>query len=189
MLRTSIIFMASLTVMLAGCTEAPPNNSSATEHLDAEPVIDSVAATTEKVDMNEPEASAKFNQLNDFEKSVILEKGTERAGVGEYADLEDAGTYICRQCNAALYTSEHKFHSNCGWPAFDDEITGAVDRHGDADGYRVEIVCNNCQGHLGHVFEGERMTEKNIRHCVNSVSMKFIPAGGEAPAMIKKPTE
>ena len=134
-------------------------------------------------------APTEYNELNEFEKYVILEKGTERAFIGEYTDTEDEGTYICRRCNAALYTSDQKFHSGCGWPAFDDEIEGAVTRHPDADGYRVEIVCTNCGGHLGHVFEGERFTETNTRHCVNSVSMKFIPKGEELPPVVVKAKE
>ena len=129
--------------------------------------------------------SGKYNPLDDQESYVILEKGTERPGDGGYTLTKDAGTYICRQCNAALYSSKHKFVSHCGWPSFDDEIEGAVERHPDSDGRRVEIVCANCQGHLGHVFEGERLTDKNIRHCVNSISMKLIPQDEELPAMIK----
>lgn len=136
-------------------------------------------------EMNNDETT-KYNELNEFEQYVILKKGTERAGVGEYTDLEDAGTYVCRQCNASLYKSDHKFHSGCGWPAFDDEIPGAVKRLPDADGFRVEIICANCDGHLGHVFEGERLTEKNIRHCVNSVSMRFYADGSEIPDKIVK---
>jgi methionine-R-sulfoxide reductase len=139
-------------------------------------------------DAKEPKLNAekgKYNTLTDQEKYVILKKGTERAWVGKYTDNKAAGTYICRQCNAPLYNSKSKFDSHCGWPSFDDEIDGAVDRHLDADGERIEIVCANCQGHLGHVFEGERFTEKNTRHCVNSISMTFIPEGKELPEVIK----
>lgn len=140
---------------------------------------------SQEMNMSEESEPSSYNELNEFEKSVILKKGTQQKWVGEYTETADPGTYICRQCNAALYNSDHKFQSNCGWPAFDDEVSGAVQRHPDADGMRVEIVCANCQGHLGHVFEGERETEKNIRHCVNSVSMIFIPEGEELPKAIK----
>jgi methionine-R-sulfoxide reductase len=132
------------------------------------------------------ESHSKYNKLTDFEKHVLLNKGTERPFVGKYTETEDAGTYICRRCNARLYRSDHKFHSNCGWPAFDDELPGAVTRLSDADGLRTEIVCSNCGGHLGHVFLGERLTAKNTRHCVNSVSMVLIRKGDPISPTIKK---
>ena len=114
-----------------------------------------------------------YNELNDEEKYVIENKGTEYPFTGKYNDFYEEGVFTCKKCNTPLYKSEDKFKSGCGWPSFDDEIDGAVKRVPDRDGRRVEIVCASCGGHLGHVFEGERLTAKNTRHCVNSISLNF----------------
>ncbi|MFW5852186.1 MAG: bifunctional methionine sulfoxide reductase B/A protein, partial [Bacteroidota bacterium] len=114
-------------------------------------------------------------ELTAEEKRVILDKGTEAPFSGKYYDFSEKGTYVCKQCGSHLYTSSDKFSSNCGWPSFDDEIEGAVKRIPDVDGLRTEIVCAHCNGHLGHVFLNEGYTEKNTRHCVNSISLDFIP--------------
>ena len=115
----------------------------------------------------------KFNELNDEEKYVIENKGTEYPFTGKYNDFYEEGIFTCKKCDAPLYKSEDKFKSGCGWPSFDDAIKGAVKRVPDRDGRRVEIVCASCGGHLGHVFEGERLTSKDTRHCVNSISLNF----------------
>lgn len=126
----------------------------------------------------------EYNKLTPEEEKVILHKGTEAPYSGEYWNYTGNGTYVCKQCNAPLYKSTSKFDSHCGWPSFDDELDGAVKRMPDADGRRTEIICANCGGHLGHVFLGERFTEKNTRHCVNSLSIDFIPAP-ENPQYLK----
>ncbi|MDX1927371.1 MAG: methionine-R-sulfoxide reductase [Pirellulaceae bacterium] len=153
---------------------------------DSKAADSSTAAKTAETETKKLEKKMpKFNELTPQESYVILKKGTERAFTGEYWETKTPGTYICRRCNAPLYKSTDKFESDCGWPSFDDEIKGAVRRETDEDGYRTEILCANCGGHLGHVFIGERMTKKNTRHCVNSLSMKLIAEGKELPEVIK----
>ena len=117
-----------------------------------------------------------YNSLNAEERYVIEHKGTERPFTGEYDDFYEEGHYVCRKCNAELYQSVDKFDAHCGWPAFDKEVEGAVNHLPDPDGRRIEVECANCGGHLGHVFVREGFTPTNARHCINSISMKFVPA-------------
>jgi methionine-R-sulfoxide reductase len=125
--------------------------------------------------MRTSKKKVKYKKLTREEESVISHKGTEMPFTGKYYAFWERGTYVCKRCGAPLYRSESKFEAGCGWPSFDDEIQGAVKRTPDADGVRTEIICANCGAHLGHVFVGEGLTKKNVRHCVNSISMDFIP--------------
>jgi peptide-methionine (R)-S-oxide reductase len=125
-----------------------------------------------------------MNKLTPQEERIIVHKGTERPFSGEYDEFFKDGTYVCRRCNNPLFSAEAKFNSGCGWPSFDDNFPNAVKRLPDPDGYRTEIECANCGAHLGHVFLGERQTRKNTRHCVNSLSIRFISAGKELPPVL-----
>jgi peptide-methionine (R)-S-oxide reductase len=124
------------------------------------------------------------NSLTPEEEDIIVHKGTERAFTGEYDDFFKDGVFICRRCNSPLFTSKSKFDANCGWPAFDENYPGSVKRIPDDDGQRTEIQCANCSAHLGHVFEGEKLTEKDTRHCVNSLSIRFVPIEKELPQVL-----
>lgn len=125
-----------------------------------------------------------YNTLNPDEQWVILQKGTEPPFAGEYDEFYEPGSFICRRCNAPLFSSESKFDARCGWPAFDDSFPGAIKRLPDPDGFRTEIECANCGAHLGHEFVGERLTPKDTRHCVNSLSIRFVEQGKDLPEVI-----
>lgn len=127
-----------------------------------------------------------YNQLTPQEENVIINKGTEAPFSGEYDDFFKPGTFICRRCNSPLFSSKAKFEAGCGWPSFDENFPNAVKRETDSDGIRTEILCTNCGAHLGHVFEGENFTDRNTRHCVNSVSIKFVSEGDDLPPVIKE---
>ena len=127
-----------------------------------------------------------YNQLREEEKDIIENKGTEAPFTGEYDDFYQDGTFVCRRCNAPLFSSKNKFDANCGWPSFDDNFPEALKRTSDPDGQRTEIQCSRCLAHLGHVFEGELMTTKNVRHCVNSLSIEFIPKEQQLPPLLNE---
>ena len=187
-----MLFRAISLLLLVSCSQVPSKNAGPVESnspavetskaMPQDPSMDSQSASNSPQEQNT--VANQYNDLSPSEARVILSKGTDRPGDGGYTLTDDAGIYLCRQCNAKLYKAEDKFESHCGWPSFDDEVDGSVTNVPDADGHRVEIICTNCEGHLGHVFTGERLTPKNTRHCVNTSSMNFVPQGEPIPSKI-----
>lgn len=163
------MLLLCISMSIVACAQTPAGKSASAQtknknNMDPKDKVDTAIKKT-----------GEYNKLTADEAWVIEKKGTERPFTGTLLDNKAKGVYVCKKCNAPLYSSEDKFESHCGWPSFDDEIKGSVKRIPDPDGMRTEIVCANCGGHLGHVFLGEGFTSKDTRHCVNSVSMKFVP--------------
>lgn len=158
-MKKAVLCTVFAMAFFVGCAQNNPNKKQETMQINAE---------------NFEIKKKDFNPLNKEESRVLDYKGTEYPFTGEFHNFEGDGVYVCRKCNAPLYDSKDKFDSHCGWPSYDDELPNAVERVLDTDGRRTEIVCANCKGHLGHVFLGEGFTPKNTRHCVNSISLRFI---------------